>query len=60
MRGRASLISTTIINAILDGKDAETCQKKRSICAQLTHYMLNFFYIWHLNLSLYRCDDFLT
>ncbi|KAL7940194.1 hypothetical protein V8C42DRAFT_338290 [Trichoderma barbatum] len=60
MRGRTSRISATIVHAIVEAKDAETSQKKSSTCVRLTRYVLNFFNIWHLDLVLYRNDDFLT
>ncbi|KAL6694258.1 hypothetical protein J3F84DRAFT_395925 [Trichoderma pleuroticola] len=60
MQGRTRRISTKIIRAILNGENAENEQKARSLCAQLIHYMFNCFYIWNLDLKLYRGDDFLA
>ncbi|KAH0490867.1 hypothetical protein TgHK011_002318 [Trichoderma gracile] len=60
MRSRTRRISTTITHAILDGKDAETSQQKRAACVQLPRSMLKFFYLWHLELMLFRPNDFLA
>ncbi|KAL6799701.1 hypothetical protein J3E68DRAFT_396483 [Trichoderma sp. SZMC 28012] len=60
MQGRARRISTKIIRAIVNGENAEREQKARSLCAQLIHYIFNFFYICNLDLKLYRGDDFLA
>ncbi|TFB00475.1 hypothetical protein CCMA1212_007571 [Trichoderma ghanense] len=60
MRSRTRRISMTITHAILDGKDAETSQKKRPACVQLPRSMLKFLSLWHLELMLFRPNDFLA